>query len=231
MKVEIRCPYCERGYLLDEIALGSELICPACSGPIRLSPTAGADTVGSDAPQDAGSAYRGGPATAVDQDPLEHSEPRQVVCPRCKLHFKPRAAHLPQLGERRRTVLIVEDMRYFRKIAEDALSADYQVKTAKNVIEAERILADGGIDLMVLDLTLEGGDEGRRLLTGQAQKPCPILIYTARDESDLYGNGWEELHRLGADDIVIKGMKVSESLVRKVGVLLGTSLEEPESIR
>jgi CheY-like chemotaxis protein len=221
MKVEIRCPFCERGYLIDEVALGSELVCPACAGLIRLQSPAGGEPAGDTrrAPRD------------TAEEPLAGDESTQIVCPRCKLHFKPRAALQPRPGERRHTVLIVEDMRYFRKIAEDALSADYQIKTAKNVEEAERILADGGIDLMVLDLTLEGGDEGRRLLTGQSRKSCPILIYTARDESELYGKGWEDLHRMGADDIVIKGMKVGESLVRKVGVLLGTSLDEPESIR
>jgi hypothetical protein len=37
----------------------------------------------------------------------------------------------------------------------------------------------------------------------------------------MYGEEWDELRRLGADDILIKGINVAESLQRKVGLLLG----------
>ena len=92
------------------------------------------------------------------------------------------------------------------------------------------MLAEGPVDLIVLDLTLDGGEEGRQLLTELSPKPCPILIYTARDEAELYGERWEELKRLGADDLVMKGMKVAESLVRKTRKLLGDPVDEEESI-
>jgi len=131
-------------------------------------------------------------------------------------------------AERRQTVLIVEDMNYFRQVAADALSGEYEVKTATNVTEARQVLGGGRIDLMVLDLTLDGGEHGLDLLRSLPSKPCPILVYTAQDESEIYGEGWEELRRLGADDIVIKGMNVGDSLPRKVGTLLGKTWDEDD---
>jgi DNA-binding response OmpR family regulator len=94
------------------------------------------------------------------------------------------------------------------------------------VAQARAMLLRGGIDLMVLDLTLEGGDHGRRFLAEFAGKPCPIVIFTARDESEMYGDTWEELKRLGADALVLKGMNVGESLRRKVGALLGAEADD-----
>jgi hypothetical protein len=37
----------------------------------------------------------------------------------------------------------------------------------------------------------------------------------------MYGETWEKLQDLGADDVVLKGMNVGESIVRKVDSLLG----------
>ena len=59
-------------------------------------------------------------------------------------------------------------------------------------------------------------------------KPCPILIYTDEDESELYGESWEELQRLGADDILMKGMNAGEMLLRKTSGLLGLPWDEDE---
>ncbi len=119
-------------------------------------------------------------------------------------------------------------MEYFRDTAAEALSSTFEIKTASTVAEARNVLAAGGIDLMVLDLTLDGGDFGFDLLRALPGKPCPILIYTAKDESEMYGESWEELQRLGADDLVIKGMNVGESLMRKVCSLLGQAWDEDE---
>ena len=75
-------------------------------------------------------------------------------------------------------------------------------KTAATSADARSILAQGGIDLLVLDLTLDGCNAGRDLLVELQPKPCPILIFTAQDESEMYGESWEDLKRLGADDLV-----------------------------
>ena len=209
MKLEIRCSSCHQRFLLDEVIAGMELACPACSAPIQ---------VGFDRP-----------AAAAPQPPLALAAPvGEVVCPRCNLHFRPRAesAHGPGPAQDLPTVLVVEDMSYFRELATDALAGAYAIKTATTVDEARAHLRAGGIDLLLLDLTLDGGEFGVDLLRELPHKPCPILIYTAENESDIYGEEWEELQALGADDIVIKGLNVGETLLRKVGSLLGREEED-----
>ena len=90
-------------------------------------------------------------------------------------------------------------------------------------------LAGGGIDLILLDLTLEGGENGIDWLRELPFKPCPILIYTAEEESVMDGDTWKELQDLGADDVVIKTMNVGESILRKAGALLGEPLDDEPS--
>lgn len=126
----------------------------------------------------------------------------------------------------RPTVLVVEDMEYFAEIARDALGGRYEVKHAKTLGEARSVLASGRIDLLLLDLTLEDGQDGLRLLREPPGKTCPVLLFTAQDESEMYGEGWEKLRALGVDDVVIKGMNMSESLARKVAALLGEELAQ-----
>lgn len=217
MKVEIRCPKCDRGYLVDELA--GEILCPSCSEPIPAPQpaTAVAGTEGGDPPGPA-------PSGATAADPLPAGA--EVVCPRCNLHFAPRGAAPPRPRSERPRVLIVEDMRYFQEIAREALSEEYEVISASNAAEGLAHIAEGAIDLIVLDLTLDGEEGGMSLLRALTEKPCPILIFTAQDESEMYGDAWDELRKLGADDMVLKGMNVGESLARKVGSLLGKPWDE-----
>jgi DNA-binding response OmpR family regulator len=116
-------------------------------------------------------------------------------------------------------VLLVEDMDFFEEVARQALEATAELVAVKTVADARRALAQGGFDLLLLDLALEGED-GRDLLRTLPYKPCPILIFTARDESDMYGDAWSELQSWGADDVVVKGMQMGEILARKVAALL-----------
>jgi CheY-like chemotaxis protein len=153
----------------------------------------------------------------------------EVVCPRCNLHFDPNQSATTRDGIPP-TVLVVDELAYFREIAKDALEPMFEVKTAATGAEARDMLGKGGIDLLVLDLTLDGGQAGRELLASLKPKPCPILIFTAEDESEMYGETWQELRRLGADDLVMKGMKVEESLKRKVSALLGLSVDDRGSM-
>jgi CheY-like chemotaxis protein len=155
------------------------------------------------------------------------SEP--VVCPRCNLHFEPRRR--PSKGTvERKTILVVDDLAYFRQIAKDALEPTFDVKTAATSAEARDLITAGEFDLLVLDLTLDGCNAGRELLAELRPKPCPILIFTAQDESEMYGENWENLKRLGADDLVIKGMRVAESLTRKASSLLGVAVDDADPI-
>jgi len=226
MKIEVRCPGCGKGYLMEEDSAGGELVCPACSSRVATPPRPVPESGPPRQPGSEGAAAAAAVAAAPAPDPASAQE--KVICPRCQLHFVPRRAAASERDPRRRTVLVVEDMAYFREIAADALSSRYEVKSVANLDEARAAIATGGIDLMVLDLTLDGGDHGIELLRGLAVKPCPILIFTAPDESEMYGDSWDELRSLGADDLVMKGMNVGESLRRKVGALLGEHWDEEE---
>ena len=42
----------------------------------------------------------------------------------------------------------------------------------------------------------------------------------------MYGREWDELQRLGADDMVLKGMNVGETLLRKASELLEVEVDD-----
>ncbi len=222
MKIEVRCPACGRGYLIEETKIpptGGEAVCKACGGRIELPKRAGSAPGPPPAPRAAPPAPSSPRPAAREDAPAPAGE--QVTCPRCGLHFVPGKTAGVARPPSRPTVLVVEDMEYFREIATDALAPKYGVKTARSLDEARRALAEGDIGLILLDLTLEGGEEGLALLKEMPFKPCPVIIYTAEDETEMYGESWERLRALGVDDLVIKGINVGESLARKVAVLLG----------
>jgi predicted Zn finger-like uncharacterized protein len=227
MKVEVRCRACGKGYLVEETKIpagGGSVSCQACGARIDIKVK--------------GPVRPAAPATAPPQAPtpapavaaVDGARRGEVSCPRCGLHFVPGAQAAPAPGARR-TILLVEDLHYFVEIARDALSGRYEVKTARTVEEARAILAAGGIDLILLDLTLEGGQDGLRLLREPPGKVCPVLLFTAQDESEMYGEGWANLRAVGVDDVVIKGMNMGEALLRKVGDLLGDVQLQDQTLR
>ncbi len=215
MSQEIRCPECDRTWHVEQ-AEGGEMLCPYCMTRIPLEGS-------TSAPEPARNQTLRPPAAVVTRPAPVY----EVVCPRCNLHFQPRGR---ARKESRKTVLVVDDLEYFRQIAKDALEPICRVKTAASSMQAREILAQGGIDLLVLDLALEGTGAGHRFLSELGPKPCPILIFTAQDESEMYGEKWETLQKLGADDLVIKGMQVAESLARKASSLLGLPMDDEDAI-
>ena len=206
MTIEVVCPACRSGYVLDAATVGDEFHCPSCSHAStieRARPAA--------APR---AARRAAPSATPAQTPRT-----EIVCPRCKLHFAPEKHTVEVQPGDRPSILIVEAEGYSRDSTADALSGVYDIVTAGTVDAAARILALGGIDLMILDLDIDHGF-GRRLLSRAAQKTCPIVVI-GNDESQYYGEEWVTLRELGADAMVIKGMNSAEAIVRKVGELLG----------
>jgi DNA-binding response OmpR family regulator len=117
-------------------------------------------------------------------------------------------------------VLLVEDQKYFTELASEALGRDYRTISVATKDEALRVIDSEKPSVMILDLNLARGQDGRDLLRSLPGKSFPILIFTARDETEMYGPPWEELKALGADDIVHKGMNVGDELRRKVSWLL-----------
>ncbi|HXV76051.1 MAG TPA: response regulator [Candidatus Polarisedimenticolaceae bacterium] len=253
MNVEVHCTDCRTAYVLEGGFAGTTLPCPACGAPDGLTvpadapeppfriarPVAAAVTaahssapsvVAETRPVPTPPAASTGPSPAtVRAKPSERAAQRsneadEVVCPRCKLHFVPRKGQLETGNSGRRSVLVVEAMDYFREIAAEALADHFAVKQAADVGEARALLDAEEFDLLVLDP--ESG--GIELLRGLGRKPCPILVYTDRDESEIYGDSWDELQRYGADDIVMKAMNAGETLARKASVLLGVRIDEDE---
>jgi predicted Zn finger-like uncharacterized protein len=220
LKIEVRCDGCGKGYLVDEGKLppgGGFVPCQSCGATITLHAPAMVPRAPSPKNEDLPAA-----AHAAGGEPERAGE---VCCPRCNLHFVPDAQTAAKSAGRP-TILVVEDMEYFLEIAREALAERYEVKTAKSVDEARAILLGGGIDLLLLDVTLERGEDGLRLLREPPGKICPVLLFTAQDETDMYGDGWANLRALGIDDVIIKGMNMDEALSRKVAEILGQPVEQ-----
>lgn len=232
MRVEVRCGACERSYLVDETRLGGAdtVACPQCASPIQRPATPREQPrikVNRPIPTAVTPAATAEAATAPDPA-MEEAPADEVVCPRCHLHFQPRKRQAGVHADRRPLVLVVEDQEYFREIARDALNERFEVRTAGTFDDAWAELVSGDVELLVLDLTLGERHDGRRLLEEMQLKPCPILIFTSRDESEMYGREWDELKALGADDMVLKGMNVGESLSRKACELLGLPVADDD---
>ena len=67
---------------------------------------------------------------------------------------------------------------------------------------------------------LADGDSGLELLRQLPERGFPVLVYTSRDEEQIYGKLWGSLQSLGVNDVLIKGMNVGDELRRKVESLL-----------
>lgn len=233
--MKVSCPSCGAGYTVDPGKIpgkGGRLTCPACKKQWSVFPPGQApgsveatrpakdmappEVISRPVPTPM-------PAAARPQEPA-----KKVECPNCGHTFAPgqagarrktrRAAPRP-LGERK-TILLVEDQAYFSEVAREALGAEYRTLSVSTKDEAMKIIQAQPPELMILDLSLARGQDGRDLLRAIPDKQFPILIFTARDETDLYGEPWRELKALGADGIVLKTMNVGEELRRKVSDLL-----------
>lgn len=209
MRLEIPCPSCGAPHALSEDDIppeGARLACASCGEPIEiaLAPPA-ARPIDPPSPDP-----KAAPVGIVGS---------QVVCPRCGLHFSP-GDHRPAAANRP-VLLLVEDLEYFVEIARDGLGGAYELRVAGTVAEGLGALSEGGIDLLLVDLSLASGEDGRDLLRALPAKPCPIIALTAQDESQIQGERWNELRALGVDDILRKGMQMGELLGRKVAERLG----------
>ena len=208
MKIEVRCQACGKGYLVDTTKI------PAAGGVVKCQACGASIAVPSPVP---GEPEPSAPAEAA---------PAEVVCPRCGMHFVPAGADAPRQPGRRPVVLVVEDMEYFLQIASEALQGKYEVKAARDVEAASKVLREGPVDAILLDIYLANGEDGLELLR-RHPKRCPVLAFTAADESEMYGEGWSRLQAAGIDDVVRKGMNVNEALLRKVAAALGEAEPEP----
>ena len=140
MGIELRCASCGLGFVAEDLE-STEMPCPGCGSSLGSATSPIVEhqkkttKPPSRPPQNA--AVRAAPLktatpTASSPPPKAASieAPPEVVCPRCSLHFTPRTAKPTKPHTERRTVLVVEDMDYFRGIARDALEPQYVVVEA-----------------------------------------------------------------------------------------------------
>jgi len=113
-------------------------------------------------------------------------------------------------------LLVEDDLLLGASMARALEQAGYATTWVRTLIDARRVLADGPIDAIGLDLGLPDG-QGIELLAQlrEAADRVPVMVITARDGLD------ERLGALdgGADDYLVKPFAVSELLARLRAVL------------
>lgn len=119
------------------------------------------------------------------------------------------------------SILLVEDDAILRELTEVILSINgYQVRCAKNGLEAKQMLIDGDRpDLMLIDMLMPVMD-GMQLLhwiRQEAEIDLPVLIVTALQKRDVE----EEVLSLGVAGIINKPVDAGD-LIKKVNSALLT---------
>lgn len=113
-------------------------------------------------------------------------------------------------------ILLVEDNEAIIMGLEYLLSQEgYQVKTARNMAQAERILNGENCDLALLDIALPDGDGFELCRKIKQTMQTPVIFLTAKEEETDVVKGLD----LGADDYVIKPFRNRELVSRIKGVL------------
>jgi DNA-binding response OmpR family regulator len=113
-------------------------------------------------------------------------------------------------------ILVVDDDPSIREMVRDYLvDNDFQVETAENGGEMNRILEARGADLILLDVKLPGEDGFGIARTLRVKSTVPIIMLTAQREEVDRVVGLE----LGADDYLTKPFSPRELLARIRAVL------------
>jgi two-component system, OmpR family, response regulator len=113
-------------------------------------------------------------------------------------------------------ILIVDDHREIRDLVSRALIKEgFRVSTAVDGRAMQKVLADGRIDLILLDLMLPGEDGLSLCRTLRAESNVPIIMLTAKGEEVDRVIGLE----MGADDYLSKPFGSRELIARIKAVL------------
>ena len=116
-------------------------------------------------------------------------------------------------------ILIVDDHREIRDLVSRALTKEgFRVSTAADGRAMQKILVDGRIDLILLDLMLPGEDGFSLCRTLRAESNVPIIMLTAKGEEVDRVIGLE----MGADDYLSKPFGSRELIARIKAVLRRT---------
>ena len=122
-------------------------------------------------------------------------------------------------------ILIVDDHREIRDLVSRALSKEgFRVSTAAEGKAMRKVLADGRIDLVLLDLMLPGEDGLALCRSLRAKSDIPIIMLTAKGDEVDRVIGLE----MGADDYLAKPFG-SRELVARIKAVLRRSQEKTAS--
>lgn len=217
--MEATCPSCATSYFVDDDKIpdqGGQLSCPSCGTEWTVFKAGAAPPAKELSPRAAPTAK-----TKAAPKPSPRSQaPAEVTCPKCSHTFLPAPPRRKRADSGKKLVLLVEDQQYFTELVRDSLGKEYRTLSVATKDEAQMVIEKDPPGLLILDLSLARGQDGRELLRAIPGKNFPILIFTARDESEI-NEEWPELQQLGADAIVRKSMNVGEELKKKVAELLG----------
>lgn len=99
------------------------------------------------------------------------------------------------------SVLIIEDDHAIRQGLADFLAGEgYGVESLSSGMEGVQRAAEGGLDVVILDLGLPDVDGGQVLKMIRSISAVPVIVATARDEDAEI----VRILRAGADDYVVK---------------------------
>ena len=122
-------------------------------------------------------------------------------------------------------ILIVDDHREIRDLVSRALSKEgFRVSTAADGRAMRKVLADGRIDFILLDLMLPGEDGLSLCRALRAESNIPIIMLTAKGDEVDRVIGLE----MGADDYLPKPFG-SRELIARIKAVLRRSQEERSS--
>ena len=115
-----------------------------------------------------------------------------------------------------REILLVEDNEIIVKGLKYLLEQEkFDIKIAKNIVEAKTIIKKQKFDLYLLDITLPDGDGYEICQYVKKQKDVPVIFLTAKDEE----LNVVQCLDMGADDYIIKPFRNKELISRIKSVL------------
>ena len=113
-------------------------------------------------------------------------------------------------------ILLVEDNEIIVKGLKYLLEQEkFDIKIAKNIVEAKTIIKKQKFDLYLLDITLPDGDGYEICQYVKKQKDVPVIFLTAKDEE----LNVVQCLDMGADDYIIKPFRNRELISRIKSVL------------
>ena len=125
-------------------------------------------------------------------------------------------------------ILVVDDDRRITSMLSRALRAEgYEVRTANDGAEGLSRVRDRQPDLVVLDLLMPGVDGLEVCRRLREESNLPILILTAKDETDDRVQGLDN----GADDYLVKPFALDELLARVRALLRRRETREDRVLR